>query len=433
MVENFIEKLNFNAQNLDKKIEAETILNLSYEISLTYLNGLDKNAKIAKFSELILEFCTDLAQLNLIADQNIKAVFDGVKRAFIQDEEEYLYRLMSEKERISRQILTQKNEIKELMFDTFNALEMRFANDKISSNLTIKRALNEKMLDETIMKEYLSEISETAFLSAIENNESLSVDVQEKASQRAEKIVYIAACGSEFNREIFAKIITIVINEAVNVANASQIYATELIEGAVLGANLGLKKAVEKFKNDHKFSPIAPSEQLFNPDDETIKVLKNLQISVANPSKEKLEMILAKDFDNYFVKFKRISSDVAQNLGEKLTITAENLSEKLTITAQNLGEKLGEKRDKISESAENIAEKIKSKIGEIGSREKIDEINKIASQKLENVISQAKEHTEKLKSNLNNSDKFENFKSKIVKFERYFLDKFENLKNKDNK
>ena len=428
-MEKFIEKLNFNAQNLDKKIETETILNLSYEISLAYLNRLDKNAKIAKFSELILEFCTDLAQLNLIADENIKAVFDGVKRAFIQDEEEYLYRLMSEKERISRQILTQKNEIKELMFDTFNALEIRFANDKISSNLTIKRALNEKMLDETIMKEYLSEISETAFLSAIENNESLSVDVQEKISQIAEKIVYIAACESEFNREIFAKIITIVINEAVNVANVSQIYATELIEGAVLGANLGLKKAVEKFKNDHKFSPIAPSEQLFNPDDETIKVLKNLQISASNPAKEKLEMILAKDFDNYFVKFKRISSDIAQNLGEKLTITAENLSEKLIITAQNLGEK----REKISESAENIAEKIKSKIGEIGSREKIDEINKIASQKLENVISQAKEHTEKLKSNLNNSDKFENFKSKIVKFERYFLDKFENLKNKDNK
>lgn len=432
-MEKFIEKLNFNAQNLDKKIETETILNLSYEISLTYLNRLDKNAKIAKFSELILEFCTDLAQLNLIADENIKAVFDGIKRAFIQDEEEYLYRLMSEKERISRQILTQKNEIKELMFDTFNDLEMRFANDKISSNLTIKRALNEKMLDETIMKEYLSEISETAFLSAIENNESLSTDLQEKISQIAEKIVYIATCESEFNREIFTKIITIVINEAVNVANVSQIYATELIEGAVLGANLGLKKAVEKFKNDHKFSPIAPSEQLFNPDDETIKVLKNLQISASNPAKEKLEMILVKDFDNYFVKFKRISSDVAQNLGEKLTITAENLSEKLTITAQNLGEKLGEKREKISESAENIAEKIKSKIGEIGSREKIDEINKIASQKLENVISQAKEHTEKLKSNLNNSDKFENFKSKIVKFERYFLDKFENLKNKDNK
>ena len=432
-MEKFIEKLNFNAQNLDKKIEAQTILNLSYEISLTYLNRLDKNAKIAKFSELLLDFCTDLEELNLITDENIKAVFDGVKRAFIQDEEEYLYRLMSEKERISRQILTQKNEIKDLMFDTFNAIEMRFANTKISSNLTIKRALNEKMLDETIMKEYLSEISETAFLSAIENNESLSTDVQEKISQIAEKIVYIATCESEFNREIFAKIITIVINEAVNVANASQIYATELIEGAVLGANLGLKKAVEKFKNDHKFSPIAPSEQLFNPDDETIKVLKNLQISVANPAKEKLEMILAKDFDNYFVKFKRLSSDVAQNLGEKLTITAENLSEKLTITAQNLGEKLGEKREKISESAENIAEKIKSKISEIGSREKIDEINKIASQKLENVISQAKERTEKLKSNLNNSDKFENFKSKIVKFERYFLDKFENLKNKDSK
>jgi hypothetical protein len=432
-VEKFIEKLNFNAQNLDKKIEAQTILNLSYEISLTYLNRLDKNAKIAKFSELLLDFCTDLEELNLITDENIKAVFDGVKRAFIQDEEEYLYRLMSEKERISRQILTQKNEIKDLMFDTFNALEMRFANTKISSNLTIKRALNEKMLDETIMKEYLSEISETAFLSAIENNESLSTDVQEKISQIAEKIVYIATCESEFNREIFAKIITIVINEAVNVANASQIYATELIEGAVLGANLGLKKAVEKFKNDHKFSPIAPSEQLFNTDDETIKVLKNLQISASNPAKERLEIILAKDFDNYFVKFKRLSSDVAQNLGEKLTITAENLSEKLTITAQNLGEKLGEKREKISESAENIAEKIKSKISEIGSREKIDEINKIASQKLENVISQAKERTEKLKSNLNNSDKFENFKSKIVKFERYFLDKFENLKNKDNK
>lgn len=432
-MEKFIEKLNFNAQNLDKKIEAQTILNLSYEISLTYLNRLDKNAKIAKFSELLLDFSTDLEELNLITDENIKAVFDGVKRAFIQDEEEYLYRLMSEKERISRQILTQKNEIKDLMFDTFNALEMRFANTKISSNLTIKRALNEKMLDETIMKEYLSEISETAFLSAIENNESLSTDVQEKISQIAEKIVYIATCESEFNREIFAKIITIVINEAVNVANASQIYATELIEGAVLGANLGLKKAVEKFKNDHKFSPIAPSEQLFNPDDETIKVLKNLQISASNPAKERLEIILAKDFNNYFVKFKRLSSDVAQNLGEKLTITAENLSEKLTITAQNLGEKLGEKREKISESAENIAEKIKSKIGEIGSREKIDEINKIASQKLENVISQAKERTEKLKSNLNNSDKFENFKSKIVKFERYFLDKFENLKNKDNK
>lgn len=432
-MEKFIEKLNFNAQNLDKKIEAQTILNLSYEISLTYLNRLDKNAKIAKFSELLLDFCTDLEELNLITDENIKAVFDGVKRAFIQDEEEYLYRLMSEKERISRQILTQKNEIKDLMFDTFNALEMRFANTKISSNLTIKRALNEKMLDETIMKEYLSEISETAFLSAIENNESLSTDVQEKISQIAEKIVYIATCESEFNREIFAKIITIVINEAVNVANASQIYATELIEGAVLGANLGLKKAVEKFKNDHKFSPIAPSEQLFNPDDETIKVLKNLQISASNPAKERLEIILAKDFNNYFVKFKRLSSDVAQNLGEKLTITAENLSEKLTITAQNLGEKLGEKREKISESAENIAEKIKSKISEIGSREKIDEINKIASQKLENVISQAKERTEKLKSNLNNSDKFENFKSKIVKFERYFLDKFENLKNKDNK
>ena len=80
-MEKFIEKLNFNAQNLDKKIKTETILNLSYEISLAYLNRLDKNAKIAKFSELILEFCTDLAQLNLITDENIKAVINERKRA----------------------------------------------------------------------------------------------------------------------------------------------------------------------------------------------------------------------------------------------------------------------------------------------------------------------------------------------------------------
>lgn len=356
----FIEKINENSE-----INAEFIKELSFEISLPILNRLDKNAKISKFSELFMDFSKDLSELNLINDENIKALFDGIKHAFIKDDEEYLYKLINDSDRIRREIMSQKDEIKNTLFATCQLLENAVNQSEFGQNLTIKKAINDKMLDETMMKEFLKEISETAFLSAIENVD----DVEGLSYEMSKRIVYNSVIQGEYHKEVFLKVLNIVIGEAINVANASQIYTKELISGAVFGAYDGLVKAMEKFKNDYKFSPISPNIDFLSADDEIENLLKQMINLAESPAKDELEILLDKNFDNYFVKFKRLATTA-----------------------------------------------VKSKL----------EDSQI-SEKIENMLTKSKE----IRENLEINAKFEGFKSKIVDFEKDFLSKFKNLNKKD--
>jgi len=358
------------AKKLDElsEISSANLGEICYEISLNSLKRLNKEAKKSKISELFAEFSQILNERDLLNYENVRAVIDAIKRAFIKDEEDFLYDLISQLDRINRQVLNQKDEIKMQIFSMFDAIGVGAEATKFAQNSQFEKAINDAMLDETLMKEFLKEISETAFVSAIENGD----DVQDMASEMAKRIVYSTAIDGEFKKKRLMKILKIVIKQAISVANASQIYAKELISGAVLGAYDGLIKTANKVKSEQKFAAIPLEIELINVDDEIITLLKKLVANAEEPAKSELEELIKKDFDNYFVKFKHLSSQTAENLMHK--IEDSNLSEKF----------------------ESVLNKTKN-----------------------------------LRESLENSDKFASIKENILSFEKQFLEKLEALKKRD--
>lgn len=307
--------------------------NLSKVIIKNAYNEVFKSDKSQ--SQIFISLCDDLKELNLLNKINIKSIILGLRKAIMKDEEEKLFDLLYESEKLRKQILNAGRNLKDESYKNLKQLEEEISKFDLDKKELLMSSINEALIDATISADIIKEVSQNVFVSIIESAE----DVEEMAYEFSKNLAYRSIIEDEFRQIKILEISKTIVSQSLNVANISQIYSNELISGTVNGVNDGIIKAIEKFKDEFKFAPdeIAikfheMEKELSSLDEEFVLMLKNLVHNSEDPAKSILSEILKKEYESYVARMKKLSNDTISQLKEKISEMeiAENYKELLT-------------------------------------------------------------------------------------------------------
>lgn len=305
---------------LKQNLENKNLNEIIYNSVCDSVSEILKNKKEINKNELFFEFINALKDENLLNKERVKSVIYALKKTLNKKQEDEIYDLLYEVERLKKNIGLQSKELREQIYSDLKNIEDEVKSKDISNKNEILSAINEALIDAVDLKDIIKEISENVFLSIIESKS----DIFEGSYEFCKNLTYKSINEGEFQRYRILEISKTIILRAINVANISKIYAKDLLKGAVLGVNDGIIKSMEKFQNEFKFAPDELSQkaqilenELSNLEEEFVLLVKNLAATTQNPAKETLNEILKKEYDNYIVKMKKLSSDMISQIKSK--------------------------------------------------------------------------------------------------------------------
>lgn len=382
---------------LKQNLESKNLNEIIYNSVCDSVSEILKNKKEINKNELFFEFINALKDENLLNKESVKSLIYALKKTLNKKQEDEIYDLLYEVERLKKSIDLQSKELREQIYSDLKNIEDEVKSKDISNKSEILSAINEALIDAVDLKDIIKEISENVFLSIIESKS----DIFEGSYEFCKNLTYKSINEGEFQKYRILEISKTIILRAINVANISKIYAKDLLKGAVLGVNDGIIKSMEKFQNEFKFAPDELSQkaqilenELSNLEEEFVLLVKNLAATTQNPAQEVLNEILKKEYDNYIVKMKKLSSDMISQIKSKFEDSAisQNYKEfsKLAINKfDDIKKEITAKSSKFIDDFE-LNDKLSSLKKDIDELEK-KFFGKFKSKKAEKNIDEAKE------------------------------------------
>ena len=133
-----------------------------FEVAKDEFIRLDENQKLEKSKQIFEEICQNNPNLD---ENEVNLILSGLNRAISYSEEQYLYKLMYEADRLNKQIADQKIAIKTIMQKNMANLK----NTQIASNNdTINAVINDHLLKVLELSGIIKEVAEFAFVNVIE-------------------------------------------------------------------------------------------------------------------------------------------------------------------------------------------------------------------------------------------------------------------------
>ncbi|NLY03288.1 MAG: hypothetical protein GXZ15_00335 [Campylobacter sp.] len=272
--------------------------------------------------ELFTKFYKDLKRTDRLNKDSVNELLEAIKNSLIKEEEKRLYKLLYESEKARKEIEHLGRDMRNAVFDSFKGIEDLIKESNSLESEALLPIINETLVGAAQLNGVIKEISESVFLSIIENGD----DVKETSFEFSKNMVYKTLSEGEFKKYYAMEVAKTILEVTISVANESKIYTSELISGSIEGINAGILKAIDKFKESFKFAPEEissefneASKEIAGIYEEYIALLKTLTQNSEDPAKTELENILKKDYDNYLAKMIRISSDATVNLKDSLS------------------------------------------------------------------------------------------------------------------
>lgn len=349
-------------ENKDSDKLPTIISDLTFELSKKKIQRLKDDSNIqARLGELFELYARALQNENQNSVQNIDAIISGLIKSASYNKEEFLYKTIYEKEQLEKSIIEQKNNIKNNILGTFNILEEHI--EKLDDSIAKEslQALSDAKLRGVEMLGILRETTSEALLTTLEK----ATDIEDTTFEITKNITYQAINEGEFSRQRFMDISNSIIEVAIEIADEDQGNAKYILNGSIHGTKEGMAKAIDKFKNDLKFAPEELEEllytdlsvirkELISVEEDFINMLEVSKNNSNGVSKKFISNILEAEFNNSFAKMKRVTAETRELLSEKI--------EELTKNTNYLDNDFVKKAEK-----------------------KIEELEKVASQKVENL------------------------------------------------
>ncbi|NLC28408.1 MAG: hypothetical protein GX780_06515, partial [Campylobacteraceae bacterium] len=198
---------------------------------------------------------------------------------------------------------------------------------------TLQAALQDSKLRGIEMLGILKETTQEALLTTIEKGD----DIEETTAEIVKNISYQAINQGEFTKQRFLDIANTVIQVCVEIADADQAFAKELLHGGVHGTKEGIARAVEKFKNDLKFAPEEVEallgrdlnetrKELLKIDEEYVHMLRDCSKNSSGISRKIIGEILDEELDTSFAKLQRITYEAREAISDRLEELKKNAS-----------------------------------------------------------------------------------------------------------
>ncbi|MCR4941468.1 MAG: hypothetical protein K5978_01565 [Campylobacter sp.] len=331
-----------------------------------------KNALVEEMNKIINE----LKAKNCADMQNLNDAIVAINEALVGEKQREIYAMIDTIDKLQRSIEAKGDEIKATLKTSFEAAEMVVQASDLEQKEYYLNLINNAIIRETRLFDILREITQNAFLNALENGNN----VLQTITEIAKNIAFRAINDGDFSSERILEIAKIITNVACELANENHAYAKDLVSGAIFGVKDGVSNAIEILKNDAKFAPsqseITKSiKELKNIDEGFIDMLKELGAQCIEPSRSIIENLLDNTFDNAMARLRRMSELASANLLERLEEIKNVGNVNAIISAAN--KRIEQIKFGISET--NLSEKFNEFKGEL------TEIEKKGNKKLEEV------------------------------------------------
>lgn len=147
--------------------------------------------------------------------------------------------LMAQKERIERQISRKRDDLQHLKYTLFNALEKYMGDDTAQLE-----KLHHIKLQSIDLLDLLEEMIESAIITTLEKGS----DIEETLHEIIKEITFETLNANVLNAVRIRRILSSILQSALNVAQASPNQANIILRGSMLGIRSALHKSIEKFR-----------------------------------------------------------------------------------------------------------------------------------------------------------------------------------------
>lgn len=147
--------------------------------------------------------------------------------------------LMAQKERIERQIARKRDDLQHLKYTLFSALEKHMGDDAAQLE-----KLHQIKLQSIDLLDLLEEMIESAIITTLEKG----TDIEETLHEIIKEITFETLNANVLNAVRIRRILSSILQSALNVAQASPNQANTILRGSMLGIRSALHKSIEKFR-----------------------------------------------------------------------------------------------------------------------------------------------------------------------------------------
>ncbi|MEA1892916.1 MAG: DUF6781 family protein [Campylobacterota bacterium] len=157
--------------------------------------------------------------------------------------------LLLQKEQIERSLEKKSQELQTAKCEVFDAIETELSNDEES---LLK--LHQIKLQSIDLYDLLSELVESALITALEKSQD--GEIKESIEEVIKDITFEAIKEGSLNTVRIRKILSIILQSAIDVSEASPTKANEILSAALRGMRVGLINSIKRFKKRLAFMPI---------------------------------------------------------------------------------------------------------------------------------------------------------------------------------
>lgn len=289
-----------------------------------------------------------LSEKKELSDELLYEIVDQTLQKSTQNASDKLQALLTQREKLELEIRQQTQQLQETRQDAFSFLEAALRNRFADIDSHYMKRLTQLKLESIDILDLLTEIIESAFISALENGENIEASFKEITRDLTFKTLRDGYLSLDRARHV----ITTVVAVSSDMAEATPNMAEEILRGALYGAKKGLTQSIHVFKERFDFIPEEP-------DSLQIKTLQQAFLDLQHTDKLFIQIIQEQSRHSATIvseKMMHIVENMRPDLSDLISASKETLnviSERLT----KLGKKAVLKGEKVLQSKAAIEAK----------------------------------------------------------------------------
>jgi hypothetical protein len=209
--------------------------------------------------------------LKRLSAEDVRTVAQTLIEKETQGLSEELESLMAQKDALERKIEKKSDELQEIKYEVFNAIEEEFKDAKQALI-----ALHQIKLQSIDLYDILSEMVESAIITALEKD--TDGNIIEPTREVIKEITYESIKEGPLNTIRVRKILSTILATAIDVAEATPNRADEILQATLKGMRGGLFAAIERFKKRLAFMPVEAKHILIEDYDTIIEDLNQTDV-----------------------------------------------------------------------------------------------------------------------------------------------------------
>jgi len=269
--------------------------------------------------------------INTLSLQEIKTITTTILDIETQTLRDDVESLLAQKEQIERSLEKKAEELQESKYSVFNAIET-ILDDKDDALFK----LHQVKLQSIDLYDMLGEMVESAIITALEKDQD--GDIKETTQEVIKDITYEAIKEGSLNTIRIRKILSTILQSAIDIAEASPTKADEILNATLHGMRTGLVRSIDRFKKRLAYMPVEAKHILIEDYDTIMEDLNQtdilfsqvVQTQASENSQEtrKLLLDINKNMHYDLEELVHISKETAEVMRERFSTFAKTAVKK---------------------------------------------------------------------------------------------------------